>query len=291
MSRTGLVLGILIAILGFVGFSSVYTVFQTEQALILQFGNPKRLVSEPGLAFKLPLVENVVFFDKRILDYDVSAQEIPTLDQKQLVVDAFTRYRIVDPLKFFQTVGNERGMESRLDSIVAANLRGVFGKAELAVVLTSKRAQLMDTLFERVKNEGARFGIDVIDVRLKRVDLPKENSQAIYRRMQTRREQEARRNRAEGDRRARTIRAEADKQVTVIKAEARRKAEILMGEGEAEAQKIYNDAFSQDQSFFDFWISMNALKDGLKGNKTRYIGPPTGDFYRFFGDINGGNKK
>ncbi|MEE8393187.1 MAG: protease modulator HflC [Rhodospirillales bacterium] len=291
MKRTGMILGAIVVILGFIGFSAVFTVFQTEQALVLQFGEPKRLITKPGLAFKLPFVENVVFFDKRVLDYDVREQEIPTLDQKQLLVDAFTRYRIVDPLKFFQTVTTERGMESRLDSIVSANLRAVFGKATLAVVLTPKRALLMNTIFERVQTEGGRFGIDVIDVRLKRVDLPDENSQAIYRRMQTQREQEARNLRADGDRRAKTVRADADKQATVIKAKAQMKAEITMGQGEAEAQAIYNDAFGRDPSFFDFWVSMNALKEGLTGDTTRYIGPPAGDFYRYFGDIQGGEKK
>lgn len=288
MSRLSLVIGIAVVVLGFIGFSAVYTVFQTEQALVLQFGQPKRLVSQPGLAFKLPLVENVIFFDRRILDYDLRAQEIPTLDQKQVVVDAFVRYRIVDPLKFLQTAVNELGMESRLSSIITNSLQAVFGGVPMAVVLTPQRAQLMETIYERVKIEGVPFGIDVIDVRLKRVDLPDENSQAIYRQMQTQREQEARKFRAEGDRRAKTIRADADKQVTIIKAEAIKKAEILMGEGDAGAQKIYNDAYGRDREFFDFWVSLGALKEGLTGDTTRYIGPPEGDFYRFFGDIDGG---
>ncbi|HEB80241.1 MAG TPA: protease modulator HflC [Rhodospirillales bacterium] len=291
MSKSRMALIIILALLAFVGFSSVYTVFQTEQALVLQFGKPKRLVSEPGLAFKTPLVENVLFYDKRVLDYDLGVQEIPTQDQKQVVVDAFTRYRIVDPLKFFQAAGNEFGMESRLSSILTNNLQAVFGDVPMAVVLTPKRADLMDTIYERVRLEGARYGIDVIDVRLKRVDLPEENSQAIYRQMQTQREQEARKSRAEGDRKAKEIRADADKQSTIIKATAVKKAEILMGEGEAEAQRIYNAAHSKDREFFDFWVSMNALREGLGGDTTRYIGPPSGDFFRFFGDITGKKKK
>lgn len=291
MSKTRLILVISMVLLGFIGFSAVFTVFQTEQALVLQFGKAKRLVSQPGLAFKLPIIENVIFYDKRVLDYDLRAQEIPTSDQKQVVVDAFTRYRIIDPLKFFQTAGNELGMESRLSSIITNSLQAVFGKVAMAVVLTPERAKLMDIIFERVKSEGDRFGIDIIDVRLKRVDLPPENSKAIFRQMQTQREQEARKSRAEGDRRAKTIRADADKQATIIRAEATQKAEILMGEGDAGAQKLYNAAHSQDREFFDFWVSMNAMREGLTKETTRYIGPPEGDFFRFFGDITGAKKE
>ncbi|MFQ5618556.1 MAG: protease modulator HflC [Rhodospirillales bacterium] len=286
MSGVRLGLVVLVVLLGVLGFSAIFTVYQTEQALILRFGEPRRVITEPGLNFKLPLfVESVVKFDRRILDYDVRAEEIPTSDQKQVVVDAFTRYRIVDPLRFFQTVTNERGMESRLDSVISSNLRAVFGKVNLAVVMTEKRAALMDTIFKRVKAEGVSFGINVIDVRMKRVDLPEENSQAIFRRMQTQREQVARRFRADGDRQARTIRADADRQVTVIKATAQKKAEILMGDGDAEAQRIYNEAYGQDWEFFNFWVSLNKLRDGLSGDTTSYVGAPGGGFIRFFDDL------
>ncbi len=293
MSGLRLGLGIAAVLLGILGFSAVFTVHQTEQALILRFGEPRRVITEPGLKFKLPLfVEDVVKFDRRILDYDVRAEEIPTGDQKQIVVDAFTRYRIVDPLKFFQTVTNERGMESRLDSVITSNLRAVFGKVDLAVVMTEQRSALMDTIFEQVKAEGVAFGIDVIDVRMKRVDLPEENNQAIYRRMQTQREQVARRFRADGDRQARTIRADADRQVTVIEATAQKKAEILMGTGDAEAQRIYNGAYGEDWEFFNFWVSLNKLREGLSGDTTSYVGAPGGGFIRFFDDlIRGAGKK
>ena len=282
--RLGLV--VLAVVVGVLGFSAVFTVYQTEQALVLRFGEPRRVINEPGLYFKMPLfVESVVKFDLRVLDYDVRAEEIPTSDQKQIVVDAFTRYRIVDPLKFFQTVNNERGMESRLDSIITSNLRAVFGKVDLAAVMTKERATLMDTIFEQVKVEAVSFGIDVIDVRLKRVDLPEANSQAIFRRMQTQREQLARGFRANGDRQARTIRADADRQVTVIQAEAQKKAEILMGDGDAEAQRIYNEAYGQNWEFFNFWVSLNKLREGLSGETTRYVGAPGGGFIRFFDDL------
>ena len=205
-----IILGVLVLLLGIVAFSSMYTVTERDQALVLQLGKVKRLTNEPGLHLKYPWpFENVVYYDKRVLDFDAKAEEIPTRDQKQIVVDSFARYRIIDPLLFFQRVTNEQGMASRLDKIINANLRAVFGEVELAVVLTPKRAELMSTIAQRVKLEGKAFGINVLDVRLRRVDLPEENSQAIFRRMQTQREQEARRIRAEGDKESRRIRAEA----------------------------------------------------------------------------------
>lgn len=286
--RTPLVLlGIVIIIAGFIGFSSVFTVRQDEQALVLQFGEPIRTVQTPGLHFKLPLVQNVQKFDKRVLDFDADTEEVPTRDQKQLVVNAFARYRIVNPLLFFQTVNNEGGMEVRLGNVINANLRAVFGEVELARLMTQERSDLMQVIAKRVDEQGKPFGIDVIDVRIKRVDLPEENSQAIFRRMQTQREQEARKIRAEGAAEAKRIKADADKQQTIVVANAQKQSEILRGEGEAEAQRIYNDAYGRDENFFDFWISMNALRDGLKGGNTRYIGPPDNDFFRYFGSITG----
>ena len=282
-----IIVGVLVIVLGIVAFSSIYTVYQAEQALVLQFGRVRALVTDPGLHFKIPIIQNVVYYDKRVLDYDNPQQEVPTKDQKQLVVDAFSRYRIVDPLKFFQTVTNEQGMDARLQNIVNANLRAVFGQVELATLMTPERARLMDVIAERVKDQGGSFGINVIDVRIRRVDLPSENSQAIFRRMQTQREQEARRIRAEGDKEAKRIRAEADRDATIIQADARKDSEILRGEGDAGAQKIYNEAYGRDREFFDFWATMKTYRESLKGDKTRYIGPPGGDFFRFFGDSSG----
>ena len=280
--------GIVVLVIGIAGFSAVFTVNEREQALVLQLGKVKRLVSEPGMHFKVPWpMENVVYYDKRVLDYDAKAEEIPTRDQKQIVVDAFARYRIVDPLLFFQRVTNELGMSSRLDKIITANLRAVFGERTLDVFMTPERSALMRSIANRVKKEGESFGIDVIDVRLRHVDLPEENSQAILGRMQTQREQEARRIRAEGDKESRRIRAEADKTATIIVAKADRQSEIYRGEGDAKAQGIYNKAYGQDREFFDFWVSMQALSEGLTGETTRYVGPPSGDFFRFFGSIDG----
>ena len=289
MSGTKLaVIGILVAILGIAAFGTLFTVHQAEQALVLQFGEPKREVTAAGLHVKVPFVQDVIYFDKRVLDFDAQAEEVPTSDQKQLVVDAFARYRIIDPLRFFQTVNNIQGMEPRLNTIINGRLRAVFGEVTLATLLSSERAKLIRLIADHVKEEGKPFGIEVIDVRLKHVDLPEENSQAIFRRMQTQREQEARKIRAEGQRDSKRIRAEADKQFTIIQANAQRQSEILRGEGDAGALKIYNDAASRDRGFFDFWLSMNAMREGLTGKSTRYVGPPDGDFFKFFGDQTGG---
>ena len=290
MRASHLILGVVIVVLGIVGFSSVYTVRQDEQVLLLQLGQPVNTIREPGLRFKIPIVQEVVRFDKRVLDFDADTEEVPTRDQKQLVVNSFARYRIIDPLLFFQTVNNEYGMEQRLGNVINANLRAVFGDVELSRLMTEERANLMKVIAQRVSEQGKPFGIEVIDVRIKRVDLPEENSQAIFRRMQTQREQEARGIRAEGDAESRRIKAEADKQRTVILANANKESEILRGEGEGEAQRIYNEAYGKDEKFFDFWVSMDALREGLKGDNTHYVGPPDNEFFRFFGSADGTEK-
>ena len=221
MSKTAIFGGILAIVIGITAFSSLFVIRENEQALILQFGNPQKQVDDAGLNFKTPFIQDVIYFDKRILDYDASAAEIPTLDQKQLVVDAFARYKIIDPLKFYQTVATESIAESQLNNIINSNLRDSFGKQLFTKLMTETRAKLMAEISKKVDTAMRSLGIQVIDVRIKRVDLPEENSQAIFRRMQTQREQEARRIRAEGDRKAREIRADADKQQRVIVAEVR----------------------------------------------------------------------
>lgn len=291
MRISQLAIGVVVIVLGMLAFSSVFTVHQAEQVMVLQFGKPITVVKEPGLHFKIPFVQNVQSFDRRVLDFDAAAEEVPTRDQKQLVVDSFARYRIVDPLRFFQTVNNTTVMETRLGSVINASLRELFGEVALARLLTEERAILMKEIARRVNEEGKAFGINVIDVRIKRVDLPAENSQAIFNRMQTQREQEARKIRAEGGKESKRIKADADKQRTIIEATANKQSEILRGEGEAGAQAIYNDAYGRDREFFDFWVSMDALRQGLQGGNTRYVGPPDNDFFRFFGDITGGAEK
>jgi membrane protease subunit HflC len=282
MSKTAIFGGILAIVIGITAFSSLFVIRENEQALILQFGNPQKQVDDAGLNFKTPFIQDVIYFDKRILDYDASAAEIPTLDQKQLVVDAFARYKIIDPLKFYQTVATESIAESQLNNIINSNLRDSFGKQLFTKLMTETRAKLMAEISKKVDAAMRSLGIQVIDVRIKRVDLPEENSQAIFRRMQTQREQEARRIRAEGDRKAREIRADADKQQRVIVAEAKKTSEILRGEGDAIATKLYNDAFGRDRDFFDFYRSLQAMRTGLTGDTTSYVGPPKGEFYRFF---------
>ncbi|MCP4329340.1 MAG: protease modulator HflC [Alphaproteobacteria bacterium] len=281
-----LALGIVIVVLGIATFMSLYTVNMREQALIIQFGEPIDVVEEPGLHFKWPW-RSVTFFDKRVLDYDARTVEVPTRDQKQLVVDAFSRYRIVNPLKYFQSVRTESDAHARLGNFMEAALRQTLGRVGMLRILTEERAALMDEIGDTVNRQAQALGINVIDVRIKRVDLPEANSQAIFRRMQTQREQEARRIRAEGNRDARQITAEADKQERVIIAEAKKQAEILRGEGDAEAERIYIDAYGQDEKFFDFWRSMQAMSKGLADDTTSYIGSPDGDFFRFFGDQTG----
>lgn len=289
MSRTGIILiGLAIATF-LVAASSAYIVRETEQVLVLRFGKPVGApIVDPGLHFKVPFVDTAQFFDKRVLDFDATQQEIPTADQKQLVVNAFARYRITEPLEFFKSVGTEVNMEQRFNSLINSALRRVLGEVELTVVLTPERARLMEEFTRIVAEEAAGFGVEVVDVRIKRIDLPQENSDAIFQRMRTQREQEARLVRAEGEKEAKRIQAEADKRERVITAEAQREAEILRGEGDAEAQRLYNEAYGQNVEFFDFWRSMQAMQKGLSGDTTTYVGPPDSDFFRFFRDETGG---
>lgn len=279
----GVIIGVVgVLVLLIVGASSAFIVRETDQVLVMRFGEPQRQITEPGLNFKVPFVDTARYFDKRVLDYDAASQEIPTADQKQLVVNAFARYRIVEPLAFFTSIATERAMEDRFDALINSALRRVLGEVDLSVVLTPERARLMDDFTTIVAQEAERFGLQVVDVRIKRIDLPQENSEAIFRRMRTQREQEATLIRAEGEKESRRIRAEADKQQRVIVAEARRDAEILRGEGDAEAQALYNDAYGRDERFFDFWRSMQAMEKGLDGETTTFVGPPDSEFFRFF---------
>jgi modulator of FtsH protease HflC len=278
--RLGAAIGALILLI--LVLSALFTVQQYEQAIVVQFGKPIRVVEQPGLHFKLPLIQSVIPIDRRVLDFDAQSQEVPTLDQKQLVVDAFARYRVLDLLKLYQTVGDPRGAEARLGPLINSALRSVLGDVPLLTVLTPERSALMRRATEIVNREAQSFGIKVLDVRIKRVDLPEENMQAIIRRMQTQRGQEARKIRAEGDKESRRIHADADMQERVILAEARKQAEITQGEGDAEAQRIYNAAYGKDPKFFDFWRSMQALTRGLPQGTTTYVGAPEGDFFRYF---------
>ena len=282
MRRHNLIIGLAILFIGILFNSSTFVIREDEQALVLQFGDPRKEVKEAGLHFKIPFIQDTVYFDRRVLDFDASAAEVPTLDQKQLVVDTFARYQIDDPLKFFQTVVYEANAEAQLNNIISASLRGAFGGELFSQLMTEKRSRLMVGVTKAVDLAATSLGIKVVDVRIKRVDLPEENSQAIFRRMQTQREQEARKIRAHGDKRAREIRADADKQQRVIIAEAKKTSEILRGEGDAVATNLYNTAYGNDRDFFDFYRSLQAMRKGLTGESTSYVGPPKGEFFRFF---------
>ncbi|MEM6490400.1 MAG: protease modulator HflC [Pseudomonadota bacterium] len=281
-NRIAIILGVVFFIGAIIVAQTFFIVRETEQALVLRFGQPQSVVTEPGLNVKVPFIETTVFLDKRNLEFDASAEEIPTLDQKQVIVDSFARYRISNPLEFFQTLRNESNAQGRLAAIISSSLRDTISRVPLPRVLTEERASLMDEIAASVNRESAGFGIEIIDVRLKRVDLPEENSNAIFRRMQTQREQEARRIRAEGDRDAQIIRADADKQARVIRADADRQAEILRGEGDAQAERIYLEAYGANAEFFNFYRSLEALRRSATADTTSYVGPPTADFLRMF---------
>ena len=284
---TGIVL-VALVVLVFVAYNSVFTVYQTQQALLLQFGDPKRQITTPGLQFKLPFVQNVVYLDKRILELDSPAQEVIASDQKRLVVDAFVRYRIADPLKFYQSVsGNIAVGNQRLSALTNSAVRRVLGSATFEDVVRDRRHELMSEITNQVNTEAESIGVNVVDVRIKRADLPEANSQAIYRRMQTERQREAAEIRAEGQEAAQRIRANADRQVTVIKAKAREEGQILRGEGDAERNQIFASAFGKDTDFFAFYRSMQAYVEGLKGTDTRLVLTPDSEFFRFFNDPGG----
>ena len=266
-------------------FFSVFIVREVNQAIVLQFGDPKRIISKPGLNFKIPFIQNVVFLDKRILNLDTPPEEVIASDQKRLIVDAFARFQIVDPLKFYISVGNERVARSRLATIINSRIRNVLGKQELQTLLSEDRSKQMSLIQEGVNNEAENFGIKIVDVRIKRADLPQANSNAIFRRMQTEREREAKEFRARGAEMAVTITSTADKDVTVILADAQKKSEIMKGEGDGKRNKIFADAFGQDPEFFAFYRSMQAYERSLIGGETSLILSPDSEFFKFFGNI------
>jgi len=275
----------IIIVLGAVAFFSIFIVKEINQAIILQFGDPKRIISTPGINFKIPFIQNVVFLDKRILNLDAPPEEVIASDQKRLIVDAFARFQIVDPLKFYISVGNERVARSRLSTIINSRIRSVLGKQRLQILLSADRTNQMALIQDGVNNEAEKFGIKIVDVRIKRADLPPANSEAIYRRMQTEREREAKEFRARGAEMAITITSTADKEVTVILAEAEKKSQIMKGEGDGQRNKIFADAFGRDPEFFSFYRAMQAYEKALIGGETSLILSPDSEFFKFFGNI------
>ena len=279
-------LKILVPIIGaiaFLGYMTLFTVNEIQQAIILQFGDPKRVIQKAGLNYKIPFIQNVVLLDKRILNLDAPSEEVIASDQKRLIVDAFARFKIKDPLKFYISVGNERVARSRLSTIINSRIRGVLGKEELATLVSKERARLMDKITQDVNVEASKLGIEIIDVRIKRADLPQANSEAVYRRMQTERLREAKEFRAEGAEIAQTVRSTADKEVTIILAEANKKSEILKGEGDGKRNKIFAGAFGKDPDFFSFYRAMQSYEKSLIGGETSLILSPDSEFFRFFG--------
>jgi len=265
--------------------SAAFIVDQREQVLVLQFGDPKRVIQEPGLNFKIPFIQQTVRFDKRLLDFDNAPEEVIASDQKRLVVDAFARYHITDPLKFYQTVGTEMALRPRLGSVLNSTLRQVLGTVPLQQVVSEKRGALMLEIRDIVRTEASRFGIRVEDVRIKRADLPAQNSEAIYRRMQTERQQEAAELRAKGAEEAQKIRAEANRQKVVIVAEAEKDSQILRGDGEGQMNRIFAEAFGRDPEFFSFYRSMQAYEAALGTDDTTMVLSPDSDFFRYFGSL------
>jgi len=272
-----------------VAYGTLFTVHQTRQAIVLRFGAPVHVITDSGLNVKYPLMDSVVYIDKRILDIENPAQEVIASDQKRLVVDAFARYKVTKPLLFYQTVGTIEGGNARLITLMNSALRRVLGEATLTHVVRDERAQLMARVREQLESEAQAFGITVVDVRIRRADLPEQNSQAVYQRMQTERQQEAAQIRAEGSQRAQETRAKADRDVTVLLAEAQSTAERVRGEGDGERNRIFAEAYGRDADFFAFYRTMQAYEQGLRQNDTRMLLRPDSDFFRFFSDPAGKN--
>jgi membrane protease subunit HflC len=280
--RTGLL--ILVGLIAIVLYSAVFIVQQTQYALVLRFGAVQSAISEPGLKFKLPLIDNVTYFEKRVLDLDLPVQTVLSADRQNLEVDAFTRYRIIDPLRFYQAVGNIALANQRLQSFTNSAMRNVLANASRDAIVRTERGALMNRIQEDVNRQASSLGIEMIDVRLTRVDLPAANSQAVYQRMRTEREREAADIRANGQQQAQTIRARAEREATVIRAEANRTAEELRGQGDADRNRILAEAFTLDPDFFSFYRSMQAYEAGLKAGDTRLVLSPDSEFFRYFND-------
>ncbi len=283
--RVLLILGIAVIVIGVAVSSAAFTVHQTSQAIVMQFGNPKRVVTDPGLHWKLPFIQDVLYYENRMLNLDPPVESILLSDQKRLLVDAFARYRITNPLVFFQRVRTEDGVRQRLGPILNASLRGVLGNFTLSSVLSEERDKIMQDIRASVNAVAARFGIELVDVRIGRADFPEQISQAVYGRMKSERDREAAEFRAQGFEFSQRIRAGADREATVIVAEAKREAEIERGRGEATRTRTLNDAYGQDEDFFNFYRSMQAYEAALSGDRTFMVLSPDSEFFNFFSAI------
>jgi len=282
MSQRVLYTGIGAALVGLlIVYMTLFTIRQTEIGLVLRFGNPVRVIDHPGLAAKWPIAENVVIYDRRILDLEPPPEEVIASDQKRLVVDTYARFKIIDPLQFYQSVGSEQVAAARLSAIISASLRRVIGNVELQSVISVQRAPIMRQIRDEVSAQAKSFGIDVVDVRLRRADLPEGNAQAVYERMKTERQREAAQYRAQGAQQAQQIRADADRQRIEILADAQKQAQILRGQGDADSIKIYADAYGADPNFFAFYRSLQAYRESLTGQGTTLVLSPDSEFFRY----------
>ena len=278
------ILAIILAVLGIIGYSSVFSVHETQQALVLQFGNPVKTVQDSGLNFKTPFVQDVQFMEKRILDFDAPPVEAVAADKKRIVVDAYARFRISDPLKFYQTVNNEVTARNRLAPIINSSLRNAIGRVKLEQMLTGERGALMYEIRGEVNGEALKLGIEIVDVRIKRADLPAANSQAVYDLMRAERKRIATEIRAEGAERSQKITADADRQRTILLANAEKSSQVTRGEGDALRNKVFADAYSKDPEFFAFYRTLQAYRTSMTSGDTTMVLSPTSDFFSYFGN-------
>jgi len=279
-----IILGIIAAAIGVSLSSALFTVEQTQQAIVMQFGDPKRVIREAGLHVKVPFVQDAVYYDKRVLDLDPPTEEVILADRKRIMVDAFARYKIVDPLRFFQAVRTEAIFRDRVGKILNSGVRNALARYPLVDVLSEKREEIMASITSIMTEDAQNFGIEVVDVRIGRTDLPPDISDNVYDRMRSEREREANQLRAEGEELKIKIVADADKQKTILLADANRTSKILVGEGDGERNRILGDAFGRDPEFFAFYRSMKAYRSALTGSDTNMVLSPDSDFFRFFGD-------
>ena len=283
----GIVTLVLLFFVVIVGYSSIFTVSQTEQALVVRLGRPVDVVSEPGLNFKAPFIDTVISIDKRILDLENPSQEVIASDQKRLVVDAFARYRIKNPLRFYQSIGSIQAANIQLTTLLNAALRRVLGEVTFITVVRDERENLMTRIRDQLDREADQYGIQVVDVRIRRADLPEQNSLAVYKRMQTEREREAQEFRAQGGQKAKEITSNADREATVIIADANSTAEQTRGVGDAERNRLFAEAYGKDPEFFAFYRSMSTYETGLRSSDTRFLLRPDSEFFRFFANPSG----
>jgi membrane protease subunit HflC len=279
-----LILGV---VAGTVAYASAFIVHQQEQAIVLRFGKLQRFIDTPGLKWKVPFVDTVEYFDKRILDLDTQSREVMASDKQRLIVDAYARYRIVDPLKFYQSLRTEEGVRRAVGTLIESEIRGVLVSATLQEIVKDKREILMQRIAENVSRDSQRFGIEVVDVRLKQADLPQENLKSVFERMRADRVREATELRAQGEAEKNRIMADADRQRTIIIADATKKSDQLRGEGEGERNRIFGEAFGKDQDFFRFYRSMQAYESSIKSSDTRMLLSPDSEFFRYFKDPQG----